>query len=490
MKLMEAVSQAIIPAKLREDVSPEGWGYGVDPDDDSYLYRSLSSGPRDLSQLKREKAANVSYYLWLTNPYAKRGLDIIADFIIGGGITCEAQDSKIQWLWEQFWFGKPWSFETRLSDYIDMLNLFGELPIPFTVNTQNGQLTYSIIDPLKIQKVNFNPDNYLEMKSIELKKGTGAETTTLLIVNDAEKALKENVTTGVFFWQINKIINAERGNGCLNATIDILSSLDDFLFAELERAMLLRNFVWDVTLEGEKQEGIKDFLKSEEAAPPKPGSLRAHNEKVVWNAVSPDLKASDTSSLFNILFNTVAVGLGIPEHWIVTYGADLSRAVGREMNEPVFKRLEHKQKYVKAMFELMFDFEIANAVKYGRETQAIDPKTSKVIGGKIDKSTDKTYVLKFPEVSPKNLNELSDILQKLVTSLGLARMNDWVSDAACSNIIQGFVESEMGIEIPDDARVGIEDIEQSKENRRQKEQEEMERRYEMAMANAKQVNNE
>ena len=180
MKLMEAVSQAIIPAKLREDVSPEGWGYGVDPDDDSYLYRSLTSGPRDLSQFKRERAANVSYYLWLTNPYAKRGLDIIADFIIGGGITCEAQDSKIQWLWEQFWFGKPWSFETRLSDYIDMLNLFGELPIPFTVNTQNGQLTYSIIDPLKIQKVNFNPDNYLEMKSIELKKGTGAETTTLL----------------------------------------------------------------------------------------------------------------------------------------------------------------------------------------------------------------------------------------------------------------------------------------------------------------------
>ena len=58
-----------------------------------------------------------------------------------------------------------------------------------------------------------------------------------------------------------------------------------------------------------------------------------HNEKIKWEAVTPDLKVTDTSNLFRLFFSAISVGFGFPEHWLGTFGHDINRACYSEDTE-------------------------------------------------------------------------------------------------------------------------------------------------------------
>jgi len=432
MNFIESLTTTLVPRKLRETITPELGIVGGDPDSDAYLYRSLNVSNRDLSELRLRRSSNIAYWLWMTNPYAKRGLEIIVDFIVGIGVTIEAKEESTQELLDEFWTSRPWNFSTRLDDYLNTLHLFGELALPFVVNPANGKVSLAYIDPDNIQKVVLNEKNALELESIKLKQ----KDEMIPILTNPEQEMKE----GVFLFQINKIINATRGLGVLLPTIDWLASLDDFAFAELERAMMLRNFIWDVTISGATPAQITEFKNKEEKNPPKPASFRAHDESVTWNAVTPDLKASDTSHLFKLLFNIVAVGLGVPEHWLGAIGFDINRSTAAEMNGPVIRRLQKRQKYVQSMFELMFDFVIQQAKNHKREMES----------GRITEKTDCEYVIRFPEISARNLTELSETFNKLVQSLTMAQQQRWITSLAAGEMVRSFLTDEMGFEVSEE----------------------------------------
>ena len=440
-KFLEALSASVIPKRLREAGSyPEIYAMGGDPDTDAHLYRPLSGGVRDMSQTRLDRAASISFWLWTTNPYAKRGLDILGDFIIGSGATIEAEDENVQELLEEFWWGDPWNFDLHLKEYLDVLHLFGELVFPFKVNPVNGQVSLAYIDPANIKRIELNPENYMLPEKLYIK-GLDQEKFLPIVqsIDQKVKAKAGDEPDGVFLMQINKLINAERGMGMLLSTIDILTSLDDFTFSEIERTMLLRNFVWDVTLEGYDENKLIAWSNTNEAKPPKPGSVRAHNEKATWAAVTPDLKHADSETLFKILQNTIATGLAIPLHWI-SAGTDINRSTAIEMGSPVYKRFDARQKNVRSFYELMCDFVIQQAVLHKR-------RMSK---GIINEKTDTSYVLQFPEVSSRDMASQATTLNQLVQSLSLAESSKWISKTTASQIAQSFLEREMGFEIPED----------------------------------------
>jgi len=439
MKLIESISKSILPSKLKEAISP---AVGIQVDDldrDAYLYRSLSSSSRDLSEDKLQRAATVAYWYWMTNPYAKRGLDILTDFIIGSGIQIKAADENVQELLEEFYFAEPWNFDIRMPEFLDVLHLFGELALPFEVNDRNGQLSIAYLDPANISKVNLDEKNALKTSSLKIK----GRDDIIPVINSAEQTSQDlKLKQGVFFFQINKLVNAERGAGCLMSTIDTLGQLDDFMFAEIERGMLMRNFVWDITLTGMNDAQIMDYLKKEQSNPPRPGTIHVHNDRVAWQAITPDLKTNDTFNLFQIMFSTIAVSLGIPDHWLSSIGGNSNRATSYEMSAPVFKRLERRQKYVKSSFELMFDFVIQQAIIHKRQ----------MTKGMISKGMDLSYVLSFPEISPRDLKGLAETFDTMTRSLALSEVQGWVKKQANMQITQDYLTREMGWEIPDEMR--------------------------------------
>lgn len=124
---------------------------------------------------------------------------------------------------------------------------------------------------------------------------------------------------------------------------DWLDSYDQFLFGELDRVQFLRAFMWDVTLAGATEDDVKK--KAKEIRPPKPGSVRVHNDAETWKAESPNIEAADTDTTAKLLRNHVLGGATIPEHWFGGAG-DVNRATGEDMSGPTFKVMSMRQAYI------------------------------------------------------------------------------------------------------------------------------------------------
>jgi len=227
------------------------------------------------------------------------------------------------------------------------------------VQKTDGRLNFAYIDPKNVDKISLKSDNALIKESLKIKGFSDI----FKIVNTPE----DQIDKGVFLFQDKKLINATRGMGVLMPVIDLLGSLDDLMFSELERVSFLKYFVWDFTLQGYTDEQIKDWVKNRQA--PKPGGVWAHNEKMSMQAITPDLKVTDTANLFRLFYSGVCVGFGFPEHWLGTFGHDINRATAAEMNDPPLKRMEKRQERVKNNIKLLIDFMLVQAKKYKRQTK-------------------------------------------------------------------------------------------------------------------------
>ena len=145
------------------------------------------------------------------------------------------------------------------------------------------------------------------------------------------------LTGECFYWTINKARAASRGISDLFAAADWVAGYDQMLFALMNQMDALSRFIWDVRLEGMTAEQIRDWLK-ENGTPPRPNSIRAHNEKVSWQAVAPPVQAADRSEGVRLIKNFILGGMGFPEHWFAD-GAATNRATALEQGEPTLKML-------------------------------------------------------------------------------------------------------------------------------------------------------
>jgi len=75
---------------------------GSEPDD--YLWRRLTSNAdRDLSPWAQDMVLQVAYYLYETDPLARRIIQIARDYVVAEGVKFEAKDERVQQVVERFW---------------------------------------------------------------------------------------------------------------------------------------------------------------------------------------------------------------------------------------------------------------------------------------------------------------------------------------------------------------------------------------------------
>ncbi|MFQ5895916.1 MAG: hypothetical protein ACE5JJ_08925, partial [Nitrospinota bacterium] len=101
------------------------------------------------------------------------------------------------------------------------------------------------------------------------------------------------------------------------------------------------------------EEQIREWLKTNPT--PKPGSVRAHNQKVKWQAVAPPLGGRESAEEARLFRGHILGGAGFAEHWFGR-GDDVTRATAAEMGEPILKRLRARQHFVRHMLEHMLGF--------------------------------------------------------------------------------------------------------------------------------------
>ena len=231
-----------------------------------------------------------------------------------------------------------------------------------------------------------------------------------------------------FYFAINKPPNALRGRSDLIHLFDFINGFEEGIFDELDRIKLIKSFIWDVELEGADDKQIKDFLRDNRV--PKSGSVRAHNERVKWNAVAPTMNQSDNKEFFSMMKTYLSACMNRPDSWLGSGGKAYQQEADL-MGEPTFKDLGSRQRYVKYALEYMLRFVVDQAVLHKALSE---PKERFKIS--VD----------MPEMSTKDLKKIVDGLFALAQSLMIAEGQQWITAETASKIFAN-VAGQAGVDI-------------------------------------------
>ena len=363
-KVIEEVKKATraeVVTKLKE-------AYPTAGSDVEAGWRSLNQQPnRNLDITTQKRMQDIAFYLYDSNPMAHRILELTKDFVIGDGYKFKAEDEAVQEILNNFWNDPDNNWDMKQDTKALELGLWGEQCYPVNVNKHNGHVKLGYLDPGLISQVKTARGNPENLTQVLYRIGKYAQKVRSLDIikvnNDPRSALRFKKLEGdCFFFAINKVAWSSRGRSDLLSISDWIDGYDQFLFARLERAFFLNTFIWDVLCEGMNKNEIEEFAKTQ--LPPKPGSIRYHNDNIKWSVVSPQLDSSEASGEANMFKMQILGGAGFPNHWFGE-GDKTTRATAMEMGLPTLKKLKSRQQYFKYMLKHIFNFVIDQAIIHG-----------------------------------------------------------------------------------------------------------------------------
>ncbi len=410
MKLLANLKDAI--KVFREGMPPAVTDIDNDP-----RFRRLSGTERDLTPMLQERAQKIAYYLYETNPMAKRLVNMTAEYVVSEGIHVKSEDTEVHDFLTDFWTEND--LDDLLLHFVTEYGLWGEQCWRLFPNKVNGRTKLGYIDPGRIKEVTQDPNNCLQVLQVILKgEGSILKDVPLSAVRKLSLSEDNSYYFGdTLFFKANSVLKATRGRSDILACADYLDLYSEFVFSRGERSIFGNVWMWDVTCEGLDKDELKKFVQDHPA--PKPGALRAHNEKVKWAAVAPDLKAHDASYDARLLKSFPLGAIGYPEHFFGEAG-DVNKATATEMNEPVIKMLTSRQRAVRGMLTKLCDF----ALDKGRAKQIIKPVTK----------PGKDYHLYFPELSSKDMQKSGLTMQYLAQSLSIAEQAGWITKEGAARL--------------------------------------------------------
>lgn len=440
-KWFSSASSAPVVAdnSANESTMREAYGTTIDADEDGW--RPLSGDvKRDLSPITQKRMRDMALYLWETNLLANRLIELPLGYILGEGVRLHCDDDENQLILKRFWRDPINQMDLKLNKKARELAIFGEQCYPTFVNERTGHVRLGYIDPALIETVVVDPDNSEQpIGIVTCKDRNGIARRYKVIVNGPEdvfsrrtQEIRSTFADGeAFYFTINDLSNGRRGRSDLLAQADWLDGYDQFLFGELDRAQFMRAFLWDVELKGATPEEVAARAKTISA--PAPGSVRVHNDSEVWAAVTPDLKAQDSTTNASLFRNHVLGGGTIPEHWYGG-GGDVNRAVGAEMGEPTFKMFSMRQKTLKHILESIGIYVLRQAALKA--------------GGAEPDLEDERFEVEaiFPEMTAKDTSKYAAALQQVVVGASIAVEKGLMTEETAIKLINA-IAGRLGIEI-------------------------------------------
>mgnify|MGYP006935493814 CR=1 FL=1 len=437
-------------------------------------WRRLTQSKSDLSPLTQERMQEMALYLSDRNPLAKGIIDVMTAFVVGEGFTVTSKDDNTRKAIDRFWDDGQNDMAQRVEEFTRELAIFGEQLVLAFVNDVSGRVALVSVDPRTIRSVLPHPmatdrpyavgladeERPGERRWVKIitedddpnsdtfgKLVGAAESESLMIGQNQSRPFYQppvaetgSRLAGCFFFPINKPRSAMRGRSDLLPVADFVDLYDRLMFDESERMSFIRTFVWDVKVTGASPEEL--VAKALNDPPPKPGSVKYHNESEEWNAVSPDLNSADSAITADMLLALVATGVGLPKLWL-NGSMDINRATAQESADPALKRLTMRQKMVRRAIERMVRFALDTAVTAGALADEGDAGIE--------------FTVSAAEMSSRDLERASRSLQTTVQALGMADAANWVDDRTAQEAVV-LMLGQLGLDVDlDELRQRIED---------------------------------
>lgn len=427
-----AVAEAISKARMDMPIS-----INYDPKNEDYRRMSDSLYTRNLMPVQQARMFEIAYYMFDASAMFRRLATMDRGFLFSGPVKVTSPDADVQKIIDRFWKDPENKMAIKFPDKCMWFGILGELCWPVDVNQHNGFVRLRYEDPAMIKDVYVNPLNREQVMQVEMMGENGRPGRKYAAIrNDynINSRAYDRLVGDCFFVAINKPPQASRGRSDFMTLVDWIDSLERYGYNYLERAELLLNFVWDVTLKGMNEEQIRAWQRDN--PPPEPGSQRAHNENVEWDAVAPDLKASDFKSGFDMGKAFVMGAAGRPESWFGSGGKQYQTEADQSGQAPVVD-LEQRQGLLTDILTQVIQFVIDQAV------MASVLSAEKAAAG---------FTITMPEISKKDLAKFAAILPQFAAALSLAVSNKFIRRDTAIQMFS-FVAGYLGYQVDAEAEI-------------------------------------
>lgn len=440
----ESTRQEEIRAKTTEAISPELFALTAGDSEDPRFQRITSPAViRDLNPLMQLRMQQVCFYLSVTNPFAKRIVGVMVDYVVGEGFKAVAEDQEAaQPVIDRFWDDPTNRMDEGVESLCKELLIFGEICIPVAVNPVDGFVTLGYIDPQEIEAVEFavmKTQLYEEItvpSSVRLRQRIGEpEGRRLRIIrrdDDPNSATYGQLTGDCFYFAINKAKAASRGISELFALADWADVFDQMVFDFADRVRILNSFIWHYTVKGATEQETEALRKKVVKSPPRQGGVQVTNDQVEIEARTPSLQGADMSEASRVVKLYGMGGAGLPA-WFFADPVDANRATAEEMAGPTGKMLTNKQNVMKRVVSAIVDFVIDQAQQHG------------VLG----QDADTTWSLQVPDLSVKDIASSATALQTISTAVATAEDRGWIRGVTAARAVQTML-TQVGVEVDQD----------------------------------------
>lgn len=428
------MAAARMAAPVNFNWDPKGEGYRK-------LTAEQEQNRRDLTPVHQDTMFELAYYMYDTSGIVKRFVRDTKNFCLGEGITVDIGNDPsgaARDIFERFWNDPMNQLDLRLEKRVEFLGLLGEQCWPVVVNPRDGRVWLSYVDPVNIDEVMTVPDFPEIPAAVRIKGSSGRSGRTLSVIRpelDVRRANYGRMVGECFFLSVNNPPNGPRGRSDLIHLFDFINGFEEGIFDELDRLKLIKSFIWDVLLEGADDQAIHEFLLQNPT--PKAGSVRAHNERVKWEAVAPDLKMADNKAFFDMMKAYLSGCMARPDSWFGS-GGKAYQVEADLMGEPTFKDLASRQRYMKFTLEHVIRFVLDQAVVHGVLRE--DPNAPFLV------------TVNMPEMSAKDTGKTAEGIGKITTALVAAETHGWITKETAARLFAS-VAGKVGVEIDVEAEM-------------------------------------
>lgn len=357
----------------------------------------------------RNKAVSASERMFYSSGLASRLMGLTVDFIIGDGMELAAKDDGADKVLKDFWSHPVNTLSKDIRSHVRDLVVYGELLYCVKVN-DDGFVGLTQVPTSMISDVSLAEENVGSHRHIDLENG-----------NDYEEIHWDSSLGGykgdAFYLPAINLGGQVRGFPMFIALLDWLRASELYFYNHLEKRAHFDSIWWEVTLEGFSDSQAKEWLRSAQAAPPKPGSVVAHNEKVEWNLKTPDFRSSNLGNDGQFITNFILSNAGLDQYY---FGSREARGGAGEAANPVVRSLESRQWEVKEFYRSIGNYVLQEA----KAANKIPDRDYEVL---VDMAT----------LSIRDFQRSSGALQRFVQSLETAQERGWIDKEKAVELFNG-----------------------------------------------------
>ncbi len=363
-----AQSPALRESKLREDGFWDGGFDGAEgssytaPTQREYLPQG---GPQGQQQMISDvwQAQAKCYWAWTHDPLARAACELVADFVLGRGVSVIANDQRVQLVIDEFLARD--GFQERLHEIAVSLSRDGELFLRF-FPLGDGRTKVRSLPPETIWEIVTDAEDPLTVYWYVQRYNTryvlfappGLEAAQMRWIDRMIPAAE------VVHIKINAKESDVRGRSDMFPALGWMKRMRDYFDAIIQKEYANAAYQWWYQING----GAADIARiASTVIPterPMPGSYFLSNDQVKIQAVNSQIRAvGGQYSAYDALLNHISLPFGLNKTY---FGADThtNRASALVATEPTAKHLENRQEIIGYAYRCVIDRVIGEARKH------------------------------------------------------------------------------------------------------------------------------